>query len=338
MDDPTCITHCAHELELPTHLWLKLASVPYLGGATLRKLLRRFGSMAGILGANPTQLAATGHLRKGTLEGLTHLSESGGQAELEALQAQGIRILHWGNPGYPKRLFRLPDPPPVIFVRGRLPGLGLVIAVVGRRDPGERGLRHARMLSEELSRAGVPILSGMALGIDTAAHQGALAPPNGQTIAVLGSGLERLSPKSNLPLALRIAARGALLSELPMGVWPRAATLMARNRIIAALSSALVVVEAGLTGGTMNTAKRGQRMETPVFAVPGSPGTDLLLRTGKAHVLVPEAFQAQRMLAMLCKTQNSLGATGNPGDRARPEPMQGKLFTNHESRECDSLS
>lgn len=218
------------------------------------------------------------------------------RAEEEARRAGvlGIRIVGLDEPDYPAWLGRTFDPPPVLFVRGRLvAGEGdRVVSVVGARAATRVGQEFARELASGLAAAGLVVVSGLARGIDAAAHQGAL-DARGRTIAVLGSGLDRLYPPEHEALARTIASEGAVVSEFPLGTGPWKANFPRRNRVIAGWGRAVVVVEAGARSGALVTARAALDEGRDVMAVPGHPscpgaaGTNALLRDGA--VLVRDA-------------------------------------------------
>jgi DNA processing protein len=192
-----------------------------------------------------------------------------------------------GTPDYPARLLRLPCPPAELWLRGQLPdpprlGVG-AIAIVGSRAASGDGCDLARRLGGELARAGVAVVSGGAFGIDAAGHRGALAA-GGRTYAVLGCGADVVYPDRHAGLFDEIAARGGLLSEYPPGTQPRRGQFPSRNRIIAALVDAVVVVEAAARSGALGTARLARSLGIPVLVFPGSPGTGHLTRGGAIRV------------------------------------------------------
>lgn len=301
---------------MPHIPWLALTHVPGLGGATLRRLLERFGSVEAILVADPAELAAVIRLRQETIAALQNLSLEAVEAELAALFEADITLLTWDDPDYPAALHDLPDPPPVLFLKGALlPQDERAVAIVGSRQASQPGIATARRLGEELAAAGLTVVSGLALGIDTAAHQGALDAARGRTIAVLGSGLNFIHPRGNCTLAEHISMRGALISEQRPEAPPRGAHLMARDRIIAALSRAVIVVEAGEKSGSLDTARRAQRLGRLVLACPGSPGTDALIQAG-AELLDPQSLDPGALAERL----------RHPPD-SPPSFSQGRLFS-----------
>ena len=208
----------------------------------------------------------------------------------DALSARGVVAAWIGGPGYPERLRTIAAPPPVLFVRSRTPGaLALFdracVAVIGTRQPTGYGEQAAVRLARDLAAQGAVVVSGLAAGIDTRAHEGALAC-GGATVAVLANGIDTVYPRENEGLAERIAASGAVVTELPPGTPPRANLFPARNRIISGLCDATAVVEAAARSGTMITAGCALDQGRDVFAVPGSifsersDGTNQLLKEG----------------------------------------------------------
>jgi len=200
------------------------------------------------------------------------------------------------EPGYPGQLLALPNPPRSLWWVGRLPAEGQrLVAMVGARAASRVACDGASQIAYNLARAGATIVSGGAFGIDAAAHEGALAAGN-STLAVLGCGTDVVYPDRHADLFVRIGRAGALLSEYAPGTKPRPGQFPARNRIIAALASVVIVVEAAARSGALITASWGKKLGKPVFAVPGSVGTDRLLREG-AGVAVASADDIERALA-----------------------------------------
>jgi DNA processing protein len=214
--------------------------------------------------------------------------------ESRRASAQEVLLVGWDAPEYPELLRRSFDPPAVLYVRGRLePGEGeRSLAVVGSRAASLQGVALARALCQDLARAGLTIVSGLARGIDAAAHLGAL-DAGGRTVAILGSGLDRLYPADNEAVAVAIAGRGAVVSEFRLGTPPRPGHFPQRNRIIAGWGRAVVVVEAAARSGALGTARHALEEGREVMAVPGHPsqagasGTNALIRDGA--VLVRDA-------------------------------------------------
>jgi DNA processing protein len=179
-------------------------------------------------------------------------------------------VLTLGDAGYPAALLETADPPLLLYVQGRVELLAAAsVAIVGSRNPTPQGVENARSFARHLSQAGLSVVSGLALGIDGAAHEGALEGP-GSTIAVVGTGLDRVYPKRHLHLAHRIAVDGLMVSEFALGTHPLAANFPQRNRLIAGLSSGTLVVEAALQSGSLITARMANEAGRDVFAIPGS--------------------------------------------------------------------
>lgn len=253
------------------HQWLALALTPGLGPATLKKLVERFGSARQILAASRKALEECPFLRKDTLGGLCDQKASAAAAERELRLAEkaGTIILCWDDPLFPPLLKEISDPPPILHVLGSpqllsAPG----IALVGARAASSYGLQVAGRLATELARQNLVIISGFALGIDTAAHRGALAA-EGKTIAVMGCGLDIIYPSQNQKLHEQIIRHGAIISESPLGTQPEGFRFPARNRIISGLSLGVVVVEAAHRSGTLITAHQALEQGRDVFAIPG---------------------------------------------------------------------
>jgi DNA processing protein len=211
--------------------------------------------------------------------------------ELRRAATLGVRIAGWDEPDFPILLKEIYDPPPVLYVRGRLEADEgeRSVAIVGARASTPSGRTLARAMARDLAAAGATIVSGLARGTDTAAHQGAL-DANGRTVAVLGSGLDRIYPAENAALARTIEERGAVVSEFPLGTPPLPHHFPRRNRIIAGWGRGVVVVEAARRSGALNTARTAADESREVMAVPGHPsqpaceGTNQLLRDGAALV------------------------------------------------------
>ncbi len=205
-----------------------------------------------------------------SVDALRKTATTGVERDLEWLQQPGNQLLTWQHPHYPVLLAQLPDPPLLLYVHGDVTLLGEPqLAMVGSRNPTASGQATATDFARHLAAAGLVITSGLALGIDTASHGGAL-DARAPTIAVTGTGLDRVYPASNRELARRIAEHGALVSELPVGTPPLAENFPRRNRIISGLSLGTLVVEAALRSGSLITARLAAEQGREVFAIPGS--------------------------------------------------------------------
>ncbi|MFO1407648.1 MAG: DNA-processing protein DprA [Steroidobacteraceae bacterium] len=250
--------------------WLVLARAPGLHAGHLHALPGEAPeSVAGLAGASGTTLAALG-VPPSAIAALRRPDREGLAADERWLSGSGRQLVTWGSPGYPALLAGIPDPPLVLFVDGDADALSLPqLAVVGSRNPTALGRDTAAQFSRHLAAAGLAITSGLALGIDAAAHRGALAA-DGRTIAVLGCGLDRIYPAEHKGLAEEIAARGALVSELPTGTPPLKQHFPRRNRLISGLSVGTLVVEAAIGSGSLITARLAAEQGREVFAIPGS--------------------------------------------------------------------
>lgn len=249
--------------------WLRLTLAPGIGGETQRKLLAAFGLPEAIFAAGLATLRGViGSPAADSLFDPT-LDEAVERALAWAGQP-GQHVLTLADPAYPSQLLEIPDPPCLLYVRGN-PALlsSRCLGIVGSRNATPQGQRDASRFAGALADTGLCIVSGLALGIDAAAHRGAL-DANGTTIAVIGTGIDRVYPARNHDLARRIAEQGAIVSEFPLGMPPLAANFPRRNRIIAGLSSGVLVVEAALESGSLITARLAGEQGRDVFAVPGS--------------------------------------------------------------------
>jgi DNA processing protein len=255
--------------------WLRLVSTPGLGRDAVRRLLVAFGSPEAIFLAPRSELQNHINTKK-TLVSLTRAPDDfesvlnlTNRWLAEAAQAQR-HVLTLSDPHYPNDLLQTSDPPLLLYAQGALSLLAAPkVAIVGSRNPTPQGLENAKAFSRNLSQAGFTIVSGLALGIDGAAHEGALQGA-GSTIAVVGTGLDRVYPKSHHALAHQISQHGLLLSEYPIGTPPLPGCFPQRNRIIAGLASGTLVVEAALKSGSLITARLAAEYGREVLAIPGS--------------------------------------------------------------------
>ncbi len=254
------------------YLW-GLSLLPHLGSVTIRRLVKAMGSEAAAFHATRAKLGAYANLGATQVEAIVEARATLDlRSEWEKLHRQGnVRLVTWLDSDYPSRLQEIYDPPPVLYYRGELACLQHpTIAIVGRRRPTPRGLGWARRLGRDLAASGITVVSGLALGIDAAAHEGSMQ--TGKTVAVLGTGLDITYPRSNRGLALEIARQGVLLTPFPLGTMPRRGNFPARNRIISGLSMGTIVVEAGERSGALITAAMAVEQNRDVYAIPGDPG------------------------------------------------------------------
>jgi DNA processing protein len=251
----------------------------------------------------------------------------------EAAEKSGLGILVWGDPGYPVRLTEIPDPPPVLWVKGLLEERDkLAVGLVGSRQASPAGLASARTLGRDGAARGLTIISGLARGIDAEAHWGALEA-GGRTLAVLGCGLDWVYPKENAQLYERIPGAGALISEFPPASPPRPVNFPRRNRVLAGLSLAVVVVEAGPRSGALITARLGLELNREVMALPGPAGSghalgsNRLIKSGAALVESMDEVLAEIRPRLL----EGLAGRGDPGP-ALPVPPVGASMGTRKAR------
>lgn len=306
---------------------LGLAHVCSENSNAVLRLLRNFGPDE-VWAAGPDQLETMGMskipaerflLAKKTLESRKVLEEVP-----QALQRAGLRFVPRGFPGYPEQLLTLSHPPAGIFLKGdieRLPDLlrSVRVTIVGTRRATPYGNRAARDFSEAFAARGITVVSGMAVGIDGRSHEAAL-DRGGPTVAVLGCGADVVYPSSHRSLYQRVAEKGLIMSELPPGVRPSRYTFPNRNRLLAALGDAVLVIEGSLTSGAMQTAEQAAHIGRPVFAVPGPiyadghRGCNLLIRDGGTPALDPEVTVEEFLLQTRIER----------GERCPPEPEKAR--------------
>ncbi|RNF29470.1 DNA processing protein DprA [Massilia aurea] len=284
--------------------WLRLEQADGVGCRSAHALLSAFGSPAAIFRAAPAALAA--HVSPGQARALCAPVSPALTAPVEAtlawLAQPGHHLLTFHDPLYPASLAEIPDPPLLLYAAGRIEMLARpLVAVVGSRNASVQGKLDAESFAAALSGAGLCVVSGLALGIDTAAHEGALRGP-GATIAVVGTGLDRVYPARNRQLAHRIAEHGCLLSEYALGTPPLAANFPRRNRVISGLAAGVLVIEAAAQSGSLITAQMAAEQGREVFALPGSihsalaKGCHRLIRDGAQLVeTVDEVLLAMRV-------------------------------------------
>lgn len=252
---------------------LVLSRVPGIGDHLFRRLVDAFGSAGAALSTSPKALgevAGVGPRLAASVSGAT--GREAAEKEASRAEALGFRLLPYGDPAYPDPLARIHDPPAVLYVAGALESEDArAVALVGSRRASSQGVRFAERLAGELAQCGVTVVSGLAEGIDAAAHRGALRG-GGRTLAVFGAGLDVVYPPRHGALAAAVLERGALLSELPLGSPPLAHHFPRRNRVISGLSLGVVVVEAAEKSGSLITALSALDQGREVFAVPGPPG------------------------------------------------------------------
>jgi len=256
-------------VEASLKAWLALSLTRGLGGESARRLLKEFGSPDAVFAASISSLKSVvkadvaAEINKG-------FSDDAVAPALAWLEDGNNRIVTLADPDYPQALLNIPDPPLLLYVKGRLDLLNRPsLAVVGSRSATPQGISNAEAFAKSLSDAGLCIISGLAHGIDAAAHRGALRGL-GSSIAVVGTGLDKVYPAANRDLAHALAQQGALISEFPLGTPPLAANFPRRNRLISGMSLGCLVVEASLQSGSLITARLALEQGRDVFAIPGS--------------------------------------------------------------------
>lgn len=292
--------------------WLRLARSENVGPRTFVNLLEHFGSAAAALDALP------GMAHRGGARAIKVFPREAALRELEASQRLGLALVALPEPDYPPRLAAIDDPPPLIAIRGAREVLTRpIVAIVGARNASAAGARFAERLAHDLGQAGYAIVSGLARGIDAAAHRASVTTG---TIAVLAGGHDHIYPPENVDLLNALLANGAAISEMPLGWEPRAPDFPRRNRLISGLALGVIIVEAAKRSGSLITARFALEQGREVFVVPGSPldpraeGSNGLLKQGA--IVTTEAADVISVLAPML---------GKPQPRAFEEPEQPPL-------------
>jgi len=305
--------------------WLALTLVPGVGARTFHRLIQHFGSPEGVFTASRSHLEQVPGLKGGTIDAIRSFpSDKGAKLEMARLRELGMRIIRWGTEEYPHFLANISDPPPLLYVKGTLVEEDeRAVAVVGSRHASAYGISVCSTLCRDLVWQGWTVVSGMARGIDSAAHSGALAG-NGRTLAVMGTGLDVIYPRENRKLSESIAASGAIITEFPLGTPPEPGNFPLRNRLISGLSLGTVVVEATAKSGSLITARMALEQGRQVFAVPGPidrpgvEGTHRLIKEGAKLVERAEDI-IEELLPMLART-SYVEADGGKGPPTRRQP------------------
>ena len=323
--------------------WLKLIRADGVGPATFAKLLTRFGSVDRALCASFSELTKIEGVGEHTARRIINSREKlNTDVEIEIALKNGVWLLHLNDDRYPALLRCIPDPPPVLYVKGTLESNdNLAIAIVGSRRCSAYGREQASRLGHMLASVGFTIISGMARGIDTAAHHGALSA-GGRTIAVQGCGLANVFPPENDKLARIISESGAVVSELPMTYEPLSENFPPRNRIIAGLSLGTIVIEAAPRSGALITASAALEYNRQVMAVPGkvdsplSRGTNRLIKQGAQLVeSVEDIMEALGYIGTQLK-EHAVVAEKNASRRLDAKDVE-LVLTNEERRILNSI-
>jgi DNA processing protein len=275
--------------------WLKLRQVPGIGNVIFNRLIKIFTTPEKVFHASPDELKKIEGIRPQTIEEILNFKDNGwAEKELALMEKHGVKLLTITDENFPLNLKQIYDPPPFLYVKGEITKEdNLALAIVGSRNASSYGKSITKRIARELAERGFTIVSGLARGIDTFAHKGALEG-KGRTIAVLGSGIDIIYPGENKVLVEEIALSGAVITEFPFGTKPEAINFPSRNRIISGLSLGTVIVEASFRSGSLITARLALEQGREVFAVPGnidspgSKGTNRLIQEGAKLVLDPE--------------------------------------------------
>ncbi len=266
--------------------WIALKSIKGIGYVSFPALVDRFGSPAAVFSASVSDLQRTEGISSRIATAIVDFRGWDNiKAELELIHKYNVKIVTYRDESYPQQLLNVYDRPPYIYVRGNLNNEDINIAIVGSRAASTYGKYTTERISRDLALQGVTVVSGMARGIDSSAHRGAITA-HGRTVAILGSGLDVIYPPENKKLFADIIENGAVISEFPMGTPPRSTNFPARNRIISGMSYGVVIVEAGEKSGSLITARLALEQGREVFAVPGSidsagsRGTNKLIKQG----------------------------------------------------------
>jgi len=305
--------------------WLRLRAIDGVGDLTVLRLVRAWHSPEAVLRASRDELIQGGcsaQLADAIRRGPDSSACRGLERELNAIERGRIEVRSALDPTYPARLKMIADPPPLLYITGALTEQDeLAVAIVGARRATAAGRAMTEELSRDLARAGMTVVSGLARGVDAAAHRGALAA-QGRTIAVLGCGIDQTYPREHEQLRRQIEERGAILSEVPMGAPPHSHHFPRRNRIISGLSLGVIVTEAAISSGSLITARLAAEQGREVFAVPGfvkedtSRGTNALLKEGAALIeraqdvidaVLPQLEQALRLRLQPSREKNVPG-------------------------------
>ncbi len=330
--------------------WLALGLTPGLGPRMAGKLLQDFGSPEAIFNASLSALESK-RLPAAVAQAIhTRQSLSAASKELAQVQAVGCQLVTWDEPNYPQRLREIYDPPPLLYVRGNVELLGRhAISVVGSRRPTPYGNQMAQRLAKDLAKCGLVIASGLARGIDSCAHKGALSSETGATIGVLGCGIDVVYPKENKKIFEEITRRGAIITEFPMGTFPAPQNFPIRNRIIAGMSLGVLVVEGAQYSGSLITARLAMEFGREVYGVPGNAtqpssfGPNQLIKQGAKLVtswedVIEELPTPVRSQLLPVETANSEERAKLVHESLAPaERTLYDLLTEDESRHIDDM-
>jgi DNA processing protein len=305
--------------------WVGFNMVKGIGAVRFKALLDGFGTAEAAWNASPEALLEAGLSRK-IIESFQRVHKGVSLEQIwERIQSLGVNVLTWDDEGYPRHLKEIDQPPPALYIRGSLlPEDEWAVAIVGTRRVTSYGRQVAEEVATALAHSGVTIISGLARGVDSIAHQ-ASVNAGGRTLAVLGNGVDLIYPPENRRLASQIMEHGALISDYALGTPPDGLNFPPRNRIISGLSLAVIIVEAGMTSGALITASFAAEQGRDVFAVPGninapqSQGTNRLIRDGAQPLLNPQDVLEALNLTMV--TEHRAVRVALPTD-----PIESRLY------------
>jgi DNA processing protein len=318
--------------------WVGLNLVKGIGSVRFKALMEAFGDAEAAWNASPEAWTSAGLPQK-VVDAFQRVHKGVALDQIwDRIQSLGIEVRTWDDEGYPRHLKEIDQPPPLLYIRGSLvPEDDWAVAIVGTRRVTAYGRQVTEEIATTLAHNGVTIVSGLARGVDSIAHQAALHA-GGRTLAVLGNGVDIVYPPENRLLAAQVMEHGALVSDYPLGTQPDGINFPPRNRIISGLSMAVVIVEAGMTSGALITATFAAEQGRDVFAVPGninapqSQGTNRLIRDGAQPLLNPQDVLEALNLTMVVEHQAVRVAL--PTD-----PVEAQLFRllSHEPKHVDEI-
>lgn len=322
--------------------WLALSLIDGLGDEATRRLLVAFGGPAEIFSASPAALGRI--VKKPVADNIAQGADPGKlAAALNWLKDPANSVITLADSDYPHLLLNIPDPPPLLYLKGRRELLGAAaLAMVGSRNATPQGLANAEAFAEAVSNAGLCVVSGMALGVDTAAHHGGLRG-SAASIAVVGTGLDIVYPARNRELAHELARKGALISEFPLGTPALGSNFPRRNRIISGISRGCLVVEAALQSGSLITARQALEQGREVFAIPGSihsplsKGCHALIKQGAK--LVESAQDILEELGYPSTASAASAANANAANQGGASAQDSLLLKHlgHDATDIDTL-
>ena len=312
--------------------WLRLSLTPGLSSESLRRLLADFGGPEPVLAASRAALAR--HVGDSVAAAIKQAATDAALAAVAAwLEDSANHVVTLADAAYPAQLLQIPDPPPLLYVKGRVELLSRPsVAVVGSRNATAQGAANAEAFARTLSEAGLTVVSGLALGIDAAAHRGGLAGA-GASVAVLGTGADIVYPAKNRALAHELAARGALVTEYPLGMSPLPGNFPRRNRVISGLALGCLVVEAATDSGSLITARLAAEQGREVFAIPGSIHSPL---TKGCHALIKQGAKlVESANDILEELKLQAPPPREPANVAVPDPAAHRLLDALGHDPCD---